>query len=164
MKRDTIVFLMLLFLPYYAFCSDPTGSDVFEWDTKGPIEFLELLQPTENAPWCFIVNEGLPPCEDNRIQPCSFKACQYTINENHNNWVSVEDIPQLISLLDSEIACASVASIVSSYIGPGKSSVGHEAAFLIEGFRTGVYPPHLNSSRWKANKEDILKWWHNFNK
>ncbi len=164
MLRFLIVFLFILILPVFSSASDSTGTDIFAWETKGPLEFLDFLKNTEDVSWCFTVNEGLPPCKENTINDCSFKSCQYIIMVSHTNWVSAKDIPALIKLINSETPCSSVASVVSSYISPGISTVGHEAAFIIEGFRKGKYPPHLNSSRWQANKIEILEWWNNYQK
>ncbi len=162
MIRFFILFSFILFLPYFSFVSYSNGTEIFEWGKKSPLEFIALLKQTTNAPWCFTVNESLPPCKDGTFSDCSFKTCQYTTIDSHKNWVSVQDIPALIRLLDSQTSCASVALAISSFISIGTSTVGHEAAFLIEGFRRGQYPPELNSSRWEADKKEILAWWNKY--
>ena len=61
-----------------------------------------------------------------------------------------EDLPvsfaavatRIVDLLDSTEPCASVSMSISSLHLESGSTVGQEAAFLIEGFRTGYYPPN----------------------
>ena len=64
-----------------------------------------------------------------------------------------------IKLLDSSEPCANVQNPLSSYIDPERSTVGNEAAYLIEGFRHDRYPPRLNSTRPPCDIEEIKKWW-----
>jgi hypothetical protein len=104
----------------------------FDWHHSGPQQFLEALQREpegQTLVYCF-----------------------------HAGWLRSSDIDGLIALLDSTIPCSSVASGLSSRIARG-STVGHEAAFLIEGFRRNSYPPTLNSRTWKADRDEILEWW-----
>jgi hypothetical protein len=131
----------------------------FDWEKSGPFEFIELLKMKDNVPWYFIVNAGNPPCENGSMVSCSFQAWQYSIVEVHKNWISIGDIPKLIELLNDDTPCASVSMAISSLISHDASTVGHEAAFMIEGFRKGVYPPDPNSSEYKYDKKEILKWW-----
>lgn len=77
-------------------------------------------------------------------------------------WVKESDIPALIALLDSDEPCMSVVQARSSYL-PGLSTVGDEAALLINGFRNGFYPSELNSRKYSAAEKDILRsWWHQY--
>ena len=82
-----------------------------------------------------------------------------SIGEPVENWVREKDLPQLIFLLDSPELCAPVANIRSSFI-PDRSTVGEQAAFLIQGFRAGIYPPDLHSGRMAPGvKDEIRAWW-----
>lgn len=76
----------------------------------------------------------------------------------HRGFVRSEHIPALIALLDSEEPCASV-TLASSSTLLFDSTVGIEAAYLIEGYRAGEYPPDLNSTRQPVDREEILRWW-----
>ncbi len=60
-------------------------------------------------------------------------------------WVTAEDLRALIPLLDSTEPCAAVALEASSRFDASGSTVGHEAAFMILGFRDGKYPPRHHS-------------------
>jgi hypothetical protein len=65
----------------------------------------------------------------------------------HYGWIRADDIPSLIEALDSKEPCRPVVMSISSYI-PQTSTVGNEARFLIDGFRSGRYPPELASMPW----------------
>jgi len=89
----------------------------------------------------------------------NFPGASLTISEPIPHWVQEKDLPKLILLLDSPVPCASVALSKSSF-WPGMSTVGEQAAFLIEGFRAGVYPPDLHSGRMAPGlKDEIRAWW-----
>jgi len=80
----------------------------------------------------------------------------------HIGWIHEEDIPELIALLNSNEPCAQVISIFSSYVPEGipQSTIGREAAFLIDGFRKGRYPPDLDSMHYyNFDKSEIEIWW-----
>ncbi len=83
----------------------------------------------------------------------------YTIVDPSPLGASEADIPILIDSLDSKDSCANVMSVLSSFIDFHKSTIGHESAYLIQGFRVKHYPPGLNSTRFRWNKEEILEWW-----
>ena len=108
------------------------SGDDFDWDDSSPIDFLEFLKG---------------------------KKSPYTVVGCHEGWVQETHLEALISLLDSEEPCANVNSVWSSFIDLQPSTIGNEAAYLIEGYLVGHYPPGLNSIRPKPNKEGILKWW-----
>ena len=102
-----------------------------DWLEMTPLEFLSTLRKTE--PWM--------------IFRCS-----------HDGWVGREHIPQLIELLDSDEPCASVMLSISSFLGP-RSTVGNEAAYIIQGYRAGKYPPASNSNRPLIDRDEIRRWW-----
>ena len=82
-----------------------------------------------------------------------------TVSEPVEHWVQEKDLPRLMLLLDSPVPCASVASSKSSD-WPGVSTLGDQAAFLIQGFRKGMYPPELHSGRMAPGlKDEIRAWW-----
>jgi hypothetical protein len=166
MKRiiHIIILTVLISQPLLAHESNKPSSKRFDfdWGKNGPLEFIELLKMKDHVPWYFVVNEVNPTCENNPTISCSYQAWQYAIFEVHDNWISISDIPKLIELLNDDTPCANVAMGISSLISNGASTVGHEAAFMIEGFRKGEYPPSLNSSNYKYDKKDILEWWSKF--
>jgi hypothetical protein len=74
------------------------------------------------------------------------------------DYVKESDIPHLVSLLDSQEPCGFVDMSVSSIRFPGKSTVGHEAAYLIEGFWKRYYPTDLTSQQYKPDIEGMKRW------
>jgi len=98
--------------------------DSFDWQNKGPLAFIDFLKQHDVT---------------------STKARFYMVFGSHKDWVDVSDIPALIALLASNLPCASVNSVLSSVMPQYSSTVGREAAFLIEGFRHGNYPPTFDS-------------------
>jgi hypothetical protein len=137
------------------------NGDIFDWQNKGPVEFIECLKQKDNVPWHFIVKKDSPPCsEADEGQECSFAVWQYGIFGYHINWIREDDIPQLIELIDSRIPCASVASSYSSLLTSNESTVGNEASYLIKGFKQGKYPSGMNSvGNKEVDKDEIRKWW-----
>lgn len=75
------------------------------------------------------------------------------------SWIRAEHIPDLISLLDSKEPCTPVVDAHSSFIPPS-STIGQEAAMMIDGFRQGAYPPALTASRYgEKEKQELRDWW-----
>ena len=117
------------------------------WENNSPIDFLNDLKSHPNV--------------------------QMTIvGEAPKKWIKKEHIAQLINLLDSNEPAAPVLSVFSSYSAFGRTStVGNEAAFLIVGYRGGIYPPGHCSITYgdekygffgfKADIEEIKQWWKN---
>lgn len=105
----------------------------FDFATGGPLAFLDSLRTSERSSITVLVIEF--------------------------GWVGEADLPALIALLDSTERCANVASGVSSYIDQSWSTVGNEAAYLIDGYRQDRYPPGLNSTRPKPDVAGIRRWW-----
>ena len=111
--------------------------DISEMD---PLEFLSHLQTMEHE------TAQITPVQD--------------------GWVKESDLPKLFALLDSQKKCASViAPGWSPHVDIDKpSTVGREAGFLIrffrmEGFPPPEYPAGLGLTMSDADKEDLRKWW-----
>ena len=104
-----------------------------DYTNQGPLDLLGLLKRWESNYW---VSPILP-----------------------FGWVKESDLPALVGLLDSSEPCANVQSMVSSCIDTTRSTVGNEAAYLIEGYRKDWYPPRLNSMRPLCDIEEIKQWW-----
>ena len=91
----------------------------------------------------------------------------YTIRTHRLDYVKDSDIPHLVGLLDSKEPCAHVVLSDSSILPPGRSTVGHEAAYLIEGFWKRYYPTQLVSSQYAPDIEGMKHWyamWSNMRK
>lgn len=83
----------------------------------------------------------------------------YTIREPVTCWITQEDIPGLISRLESDERSMSVALSIASRVRK-QSREADEAAYLIEGFRLGKYPPTLGSEpATPAKVAEIRHWW-----
>lgn len=100
-------------------CGDPREhGDDFDWKNGGPLEFLEMLRDAEFS---------------------------YPVHGVHVGWLRESDRAPLEAMLGSTEPCANVRSTRSSYYPLCLSTIGHEAAYLLEGLDRGVYPPALNS-------------------
>ena len=75
------------------------------------------------------------------------------------DWVRDSDIPYLVGLLESKEECAHVVLAISSRMPMLKSTVGHQAAYLIEGYWKRFYPTSLSSDAYKADSEQIRSWY-----
>jgi hypothetical protein len=91
------------------------------------------------------------------------------LNDAPRNWIKKEHIGPLVLLLDSIEPCASVYPLRSSAIPPKDrfkpSTVGHEAAYLIDSYRSaGLYPgSNLDTSTdLKFDRDEIKRWWAGF--
>lgn len=104
-----------------------------DYADQGPLDLLDLLKRWDSNYW---VSPILP-----------------------FGWVKESDLSALVELLDSSEPCANVQSMLSSFIDTTRSTVGNEAAYLIEGYRKDRYPPRLNSTRPFCDIEEIKKWW-----
>jgi hypothetical protein len=100
--------------------TDPTRTP--DPSRQDPLAFLEALTRTDR-PYAVA---GVAPLKD---------------------WIRPEHLPVLLERLASKRPAAPVVSTISSVLPrPGeRSSEGREAAYLIEGFRRGMYPPTLTS-------------------
>ena len=123
-------------------CGDPsTFGDTFAWQQLGPVDFLQLLER--------IMKSG----------NSTNRSWWYTVDGTHRGWIQASDIPALLKLLDSTAPCAAVVSSTSSVLPSEASTIGHEAMFLIEGYRHGSYPPALISSQCNCDPAEIRLWW-----
>ncbi|HNL87034.1 MAG: hypothetical protein KA094_04080 [Methanoregulaceae archaeon] len=78
-----------------------------------------------------------------------------------DGWITRDDAELLMQEIDSEIPAAPVVSPLSSYCPLEEpSTVGNEALFLLEGYRTGRYPPRLCSLYYfKPDRSEVWSWW-----
>lgn len=110
-------------------------SKAFNFDEHGPLAFLDFLR-NESASSAFV-----------------------TIDSPKRNWIRREHLKELFGLLDSNDRCSAVIRRESSFL-PRESTIGMEAAFMIEGFRRGEYPPELHAGMLHEGiKNELREWW-----
>lgn len=90
------------------------------------------------------------------------RTMEITVADRIPQWVKEEEVDELLALLDSRRPCMPVVSKWASTI-PKTSTVGDEAALMIESFRRGYYPPELSASvlimRNPSIKSELRQWW-----
>ena len=101
----------------------------------------------------------LPDSASKLIDTLKSSGAGLTVLKTRLDYVKESDLPHLIELLDSKEPCGHVALAISSIYYPGKSTVGHEAAYLIEGFWKRYYPTQLTSQQYKPDVEGIKRWY-----
>jgi WD40 repeat protein len=70
------------------------------------------------------------------------------------------DLPNLVELLWSKDPCAATLKVGARAAQDGSSTVGHEAAVLIDSLRLGKPYPIANSSReHPVDRDTLLRWW-----
>lgn len=106
--------------------------DTFDWSSGSPVQFLEMLERSGDI---------------------------YTVLGLHHDWIRDSDIESLMSHLDSQTPCAYVVSAASSKLPHGRSTVGREAAFLLEGYRLHYYPPQLSSADFEPDRDELRHWY-----
>jgi hypothetical protein len=96
----------------------------------------------------------------------ALKTGTCTVLGVHGPLVKGKHIPRLLESLDSDEKCASVVCAVwSPHVEIGKpTTVGREAGFLIGSFMTQEYPAPLGSTMSDADKEELRKWWRQYQK
>lgn len=80
-----------------------------------------------------------------------------TIRAVPDSWIKEAHLSRLAALLDSREPCASVMAAESSRHPRGGSTVGREAAFLMDGFRKDRYPPAVTSE--SVDVSNVKAWW-----
>ena len=103
------------------------------WNTTTP---LQLLKQLENQDSVFLTVDG---------------TCF--------NFVRDEDVPELMALIDSPKPCASLVSSISSQLPSNRSSVGEQAAYLIECYRDRMCPLELTSEGRNTDREALKRWY-----
>ena len=112
---------------------------VFDFERSGPLEFLE-----------FAVGLEVMRAEDPSAH--AWPAAVYSVGETLQGWVRPEHLAALAALLESDTPCAHAIKSISSYLPTEPSTVGREAAALIEAHRAEVrgtgyegWPPRLQA-------------------
>ena len=83
-----------------------------------------------------------------------------------DTWITRHDAELLMREIDSLEPAAPVVSPISSYWPHNQTStVGNEAMFLLEGYRTGRYPPGLCSLySFAPDRTEVRSWWNTYGK
>jgi hypothetical protein len=106
----------------------------------------------------------LPDAPAQLIETLKKSGDRYYVSTFRLNYITESDLPHLIELLDSTEPCACVDLSDSSIHYPGRrSTVGHEAAYLIEGFWKRYYPTTLTSQHYKPDVAEIKRWYQTWN-
>ena len=112
--------------------ADARCPEGFDFQRSGPLAFLTFL----------------------RTAPSPFSVWGL-----HRGWLRPSDIGPILALVGSEEPCAFVVMSSASYIPPGRSTVGQEALFLLDGIRHGQYPPTLHSHAYdQKSRNELLRW------
>jgi len=112
-----------------------SDSESCYFSTHTPMEFLNDLRTHPHQP---VMVMGVP-----------------------DGWITLHDAELLMQEIDSEDPAAAVVSPISSYWPFNQTStVGNEALYLIEGYRSGKYPPALCSVYYfKPDRSEVRLWW-----
>ena len=133
-----------------AVAAEPTGVTPIE--AGGPAITAQSLAGSE-----------LPESPLRFIEKLKTAGERFTVARQRLDYVRESVVPPLIELLDSKEPCAFVDLSESSIYYPGKSTVGREAAYLIEGFRSRYYPHRLTSQHFNPDLQSIRLWYHTWN-
>lgn len=117
-----------------------SGLDSCYFGTHSPMEYLNDLRLFPDRP---VLIHGVP-----------------------DGWITFNDAELLMQKIDSPEPAAPVVSPISSYWPVNQTStVGNEALFLLEGYRTGHYPPSLCSLHYfRPNRTEVRTWWDTYGK
>jgi hypothetical protein len=112
---------------------------------RNPYE-LTLMNPVQFLDWLKRPIEGIPG---------EFVSVHGPIK----GWIRKEHIPALIGLLESREKCAAVVEVHSSFV-PRGSTIGDEAALMIESYRGGHYPSRLSAGKVsQERRRELRDWW-----
>jgi len=86
---------------------------------------------------------------------------QVNVGDAPAGWITEAHVEHLLERIDDKRPAAVVVSVSSSYVPFGETStVGREALFFIEGFRTGRYPPTICSVKYfEPDPDEVRRWW-----
>lgn len=112
--------------------ADASCPEQFDFQHNGPVAFLAFLR-TAKTP--------------------------FSVAGLHKGWLQPNDIPALLEHVSSTEPCALVVMGSASYVPLERSTIGVEALFLLDGLRTGTFPPTLHSHAYDPkSREQIRRW------
>ena len=138
--------------------------DLWAFDGRSMTSMKRMLIISLCVCWGGLAGEkpGFPELPDSPaklIQTLKISGDGFAVLGLRLGYVKESDLPFLVGLLDSKEPCAHVVSAGSSISVSGRSTVGHEAAYLIEGFWKRYYPTQLTSGQYKPDVEGIKLWY-----
>ena len=117
-------------------CVPPTAGatcpEQFDFQRSGPVAFLNFLR-TATTP--------------------------FSVAGLHKGWLQPSDIPELLTHVASTEPCAMVVMGSASYVPLERSTIGQEALYLLDGLRTGTFPPTLHSHAYDPKSRDQIHRW-----
>jgi hypothetical protein len=121
--------------PRGEFSVDGAWQDSVRWANMDPITFLDFLRQ----------NSG------HVIRACGAPK----------NWIKKEHIPELISLIDSQEPAPVVCYVASAHIPARefRSTIGNEAAIMVDSFRQGWGYPTSCSDLKNINVDELRRWY-----
>jgi len=143
----------------------PPGTAVLPGNEKSPVpenctfnhemENLEIRQPGLDSCY-FGTHSPMEYLNDLRLHPDR----PVIVPGVPDGWITPRDAELLMEVTDSTEPAAPVVSPISSYWPVNQTStVGNEALFLLEGYRTGHYPPSLCSLHYfRPNRTEVRTW------
>jgi hypothetical protein len=112
---------------------------------------------------CAVVNEKIDESKSPKEfldELCGADAGMYVVEDSIRGWVQPSDVAELMVLIDSSVPCRSVALKYSYFNRWNGSTMGDEAAFLVEGYRQCKYPPDGTSTQLSdADRAAMKEWW-----
>ncbi|HRX33383.1 MAG TPA: hypothetical protein P5263_03900 [Methanoregulaceae archaeon] len=138
--------------------SSPAGTDNACTFDRLVGNFDEQMEPGDSC--YFHLHTPMEFLDDLHTHP----GCQVPVIDVPDHWITHDDVQLLMQLIDSPEPAAPVVSLLSSYRPFNQTStVGNEALFLIEGYRTGQYPPALCSLYYfHPNRTEVRSWWETY--
>lgn len=112
-------------------------AEEFDWFAITPSDFLSYLRDRVGYT-VFIEKTNLPP----------------------EGWIRERDVTRLMRLIERTDPAAPVALSTGPFLPRQVSTVGTEAMFLIEGFRSNKYPPtQCSIYDFRPNVSTYKRWW-----
>lgn len=156
MKLRFIVSILMVLVLVFPLTTCGDGKTIYVTDKGRRIKTIDIEKLTviKNPDW----SKTVPLAFLDTLKKHPVSICE--VVGAPEDWIKEEHIPQLMQLIDSREPAAPVFSAFSSFIPEEPSTVGNEAMFLVEGFRSGYYPTALSSLYYfNGNPDEFRKWW-----
>jgi len=169
--RATISLIAILFLTCRAFYQDlePLSKEKYEKIVKEerPITVDTVIagKRTVLGKRLGVDFYNLKPYEFLRFLATNPSSFVSIINMPPKDWVTKEDVAELMKYINSKQPASAVVSLLSSYYPTQQSTVGIEAMCLISYYRGEHYPPLCSNlyfckpENQEEMAEEYLKWW-----
>lgn len=140
MRNYILIISILLFSPGWCVAMPDKSSiapECCDYSALDPIQFLDLLTEKYSS-GVKVFRVKLPP----------------------KDWVKQKHLSDLIDRLTDKTSCSAVSMPHSSHIARNASTVGREAAYLIEFHRTGTYSSGLKEA-FDLDEKELEMWYKN---